>query len=359
MPEATIILPNYNNERVLPWTFKYLRNYLDCSRYAFVMVDDGSVDRSVATAKRVIPGCKFAAADVIECPHQGVVSALNTGLDATKTEFVVRIDGDATVETPNWVSMFIQMLHNDQVGLVGAHVLWEDGRVHTLGRSVFSEYGLYDMGCCPLEPIGRRTFDSIVYRPHYSFQNGAPYEVDTLLGVCVAFRRSDAQAVGGFDLQYNPVWIEDDDFGVEMRRLGKRIIVDPSIHVTHRLSLRGNRNPNCHQLERNSASRSTLGTMKAKVGGARRRLRAAFTELRGKRSAAKVDLVPMESDAWRAEILSSHYLQWKKKWGFDPINPDMETFFNTYWDTQLCWRSNPAFLTQSRVFIRELGVARR
>ena len=90
--------------------------------------------------------------------------ALNTGLEAIKTEFVVRIDGDATVETPGWIPLLLRMLRNSEVGMAGGQVIWEFGRVHSFGRNVFSEYGLYDTGTCPLEPIGHRTFCSIVYR---------------------------------------------------------------------------------------------------------------------------------------------------------------------------------------------------
>ena len=95
MAEATIILPNFNNEQVLPILFRSLKTFLNCPRYDFIMVDDGSEDDSVAMAKREVQHCGFASVEIIQLPHRGIVHALNTALSSAKTEFVIRLDGDA------------------------------------------------------------------------------------------------------------------------------------------------------------------------------------------------------------------------------------------------------------------------
>jgi GT2 family glycosyltransferase len=356
MFDATILLPNFNNQNVLPITFDYLRRNLDCSRLHFVMVDDGSEDNGVAVAKTELARCHFASAEIIERKHEGIVPALNTGLQAIKTEFVVRIDGDATVETPGWVSLLLDALRCAEVGMVGGQVIWEYGRVHSFGRNVFSEQGLYDLGCCPLEPAGQRTFDSIVYCPPRTFPGGLPYEVDTVLGVCVAFRRSEALAVGGFDMSFNPVWIEDDDFGVALRKLGKRVIINPEIRVVHRPSLRGSRKPGETQ---RAASQKSPGLF-ARPGLIRRAVKhgkATLRTLLGRRNPEPCmeQFIRVENDSWRAGVLRSHYAQWKIKWGFDPINPNMGDIFERYWDTSFCRQSNPDQFRQSREFLGKLA----
>jgi GT2 family glycosyltransferase len=365
MALATIILPNFNNERVLPHTFDCLRRNVDCSQAAFVMVDDGSEDTSVAIAKKLASECRFASCEIIEGPHVGIVAALNTALAAVKTEIVVRIDGDATVETAGWLPKLCAWLNHSEVGMAGGHVIWETGNVHSFGRSVISEFGLFDMGCAPLEPAGHRTFDSLVYRPKSAFDGGKPYEVDTILGVCVAFRRSDAQAAGGFDMTFNPVWIEDDDFGIALRKLGKRLIIDPSVHIVHRPSLRGSRQPGVVAANKSSAEpapnmdRPDLANLFK--GGVRRILRAGNVligkpEKREEKAApapALEDLFPKETNSWRCGILKSHYASWAKKWDFCPLNPNMTEIFNRYWDSALCWGVNPALRIKSEAFLRK------
>lgn len=355
MSLATILLPNFNNERVLPVTFDYLRKYVDCSKFDLVVIDDGSEDQGLHVAKIHAADCKFKRMEIIERPHEGIVAALNAGLDAVRTDIVIRIDGDATVETPNWPNLLLKPLEFDEVGLVGGHVIWESGRVHSLGRSAFSPLGLYDMGCCPLEPIGSRTFDSIVYRPLQEFSSNHIYEVDTVLGVCVAFRKSDAMAFGGFDMMFNPVWIEDDDFGVAIRNLGKRVLVDPRIHVTHRPSLRGCREPG--KVKAALSGGRVSGNLKQRIFQKFRTMAAkSKSVLFDARSAPQFeDILPREQDPWRVDILKSHYAKWHSKWGFDPLNPAMLQFARRYWETALCWSMNPTLLERSCRFLAGLN----
>lgn len=354
MEAATILLPNFNNQFVLPITFHWLRKNIDCAKVHFLMVDDGSEDASVAVAKQEVTRCGFASSEIIERTHEGIVPTLNCALSMMKTKFAVRIDGDATVQTPGWISILLETLRFDEVGIVGGQVIWESGRVHSFGRSVFSEWGLHDMGCCPLEPAGHRTYDSIVYRPFQGFRLGSPYEVDTILGVCTAFRREEALAVGGFDMRFNPVWIEDDDFGLSLRKLGKRIIVHPSVQVVHRPSLRGSRKPGepaiKQQKSSNSALRALRKNLSSRVSGS---IRALCDEPRP--PLAIEHFVPVESDSWRRSLLQSHYANWRTKWGFDPVNPDMNEVMQRYWDTSICRNYNPSQLHKSREFLGKLA----
>ena len=38
------------------------------------------------------------------------------------------------------------------------------------------------------------------------------------------------------------------------------------------------------------------------------------------------------------ERLEHHYAYWREKWGFHPVNPDMEEVLRRYGDTEVCWR---------------------
>lgn len=362
MTEVTLLLPNYNNARALPWLFASLRRTTDCSRHAFLMVDDGSEDDGVNIAKHEAPACGFSRVEIIEAPHRGVVEALNTGLAAARSPIVVRIDGDATAETPGWVERLARILSHGDVGMVSGQVLWETGRIHSFGRSVVADSGLHDMGCAPLEAIGSRTFDSLVYRPFGSFRGGPLYEVDTALGVCAAFRKKDALAVGGFDRSFSPVWIEDDDFGLSLRAAGLSVVIDPFVHFIHRPSLRGSRQPSASKNTPTSAITSPDATNLRPArdwAGIKRRLARTVDALAGRPilypPAPPLEaLLPVEDNPWRTGILQSHYATWERKWGFSALNPSLEEIFQTRWDTPLCWKHNPRLAEKSRKLLTQL-----
>jgi hypothetical protein len=36
-------------------------------------------------------------------------------------------------------------------------------------------------------------------------------------------------------------------------------------------------------------------------------------------------------------MLQHHYESWRRKWGFDPLNPDMDAVLARYAGTEVCW----------------------
>lgn len=67
------------------------------------------------------------------------------------------------------------------------------------------------------------------------------------------------------------------------------------------------------------------------------------------------DFIPMETNPWRIGILKNHYVAWQKKWGFDLINPSIETIMNKYWDSEICWKLNPEKYIRSLKILNEIN----
>ncbi|BET66022.1 hypothetical protein ASA1KI_09400 [Opitutales bacterium ASA1] len=323
MVDGTLLLPNYNNAGVLPEAFAAIRRNLDCSRLHLVAVDDGSEDGGAEILK--VEACRsgFASVEILERRHEGIVHALNAGLAAVRTPFVYRIDGDALVQTPGWTDRFAAALRLRGIGLIGGHTIFDSGLVHGFGRSVLTKEGLHDEGTKPLERSGSRTFDCIVWRPWSRFPGGSMREVDTVLATCVGFRLEDALAVGGFDRRFNPVWIEDDDFGLSMRRMGLKVFVDPGVRILHCTSRRGKRLPETGD----HGARAGIGE---RLRHLFKPTMPLFDEIKGVRFARVA--------GGRQVLLRAHYGQWREKWGFDPLNPDMDDLVRRWTGTELAWR---------------------
>lgn len=340
MLDSSILLPNYNNEFVLPHTFAHLRKQIDCSRVKLVAVDDGSEDDGLRVLKEEAQRSGFGAVEIIELEHEGIVSALNAGMQAIDTEFTFRIDGDALVMTPDWVERMKRFLKHPDIGIVGGHTIFDSGLVHGFGRSIMSEHGLHDRGTYPVEPLGGRTFDFNVWRPFARFPEGLPYESDAVLATCIAYRTEDAKAFGCYDPRFNPVWIEDDDFGLAMRKSGKKVVIDPAIHILHKVSLRGSRTPKKEQTQQVRQIFKTKPWIRMKNDFQRYLTHALFPR--------KVNFSPMKGKMfynqvttdWRSTVLTSHYANWEEKWGFHPLNPNFESLLAQYYETELCWRYN-------------------
>ncbi|HEX8075278.1 MAG TPA: glycosyltransferase family 2 protein [Thermoleophilaceae bacterium] len=323
-PLVSLVLPNKNNDPVLDLFFEKLEAHTDHPNFEVIAVDDGSTDRSRAILRRWRDSGRFPRFKLIEREASGIIRTLNAGLAEAEGEIVARLDGDATIETPGWLGRMVEFLGCDErVGVVVAKIVFDSGQIHSFGMNIVGPQGVHDRGTRITEPVGRRTLDINVERPNEWEAEGGDEiaEVDGAIGCCTMFRRSLAEEIGGFDTIYDPVGFEDFDFALGARRLGRKVFFFPEVRVIHRVSMRNPRTDN---------SRRELWLWRA-----RRRFGDAFPLWLRKRIAAAAKLG--DHDPARIALLERHYESWRRKWGFDPINPDMDSVLARYGGTEVCW----------------------
>lgn len=119
MTETTVIIPNLNG-------IKYLKNCLEslqtCEETEFpvVVVDNGSTDGSAGLVER-----EFPSVTLIRFPeNRGFSAAVNAGIRAARTPFVILLNNDTTVERH-----FVSFLTN---------AVKEDGKYFSAGAKMVS-----------------------------------------------------------------------------------------------------------------------------------------------------------------------------------------------------------------------------
>jgi GT2 family glycosyltransferase len=320
-PSVSLILPNRNNGPVLDLVLERLAEHTSYPDVELVVVDDGSTDDSVARLRRWRDSGRLPETTLVEQAPAGAIAALNTALQRARGELVVQLDGDATIETPAWLERMVGFLEAQPgAGVVGAGVVFDNGRVHAYGVEVVTPDGLHDRGTRIAEPRGRRTLHSRVHRPRAEDcpEGRAVAEVDAVVGCCMLYPRALAQEIGGYDPGFSPVWFDDLDLCLSARRLGHKVFVLPDVHVVHRASLRNPREGGGGA----AAARRAAGRVIPQ--GVKDRLIAA----------ARLDRPAPEQLA----RLRHHYAYWREKWGWDPLNPDLAEIRRRWAATELCWR---------------------
>jgi GT2 family glycosyltransferase len=155
----------------------------------------------------------------------GVVAALNIGLEHAIGEAVAMTDDDAA-PLPDWIERIAAHFRTDaRVGGVG-------------GRDRIFQKGHND-DWPPQERVGISTWYGRVYGNHHCGV-GPPREVESLKGVCMAFRRA---AIGDlqFDARLRGVGAQVANeylFGGAIRLAGWKLIYDPAVQVDHFPSVR-------------------------------------------------------------------------------------------------------------------------
>lgn len=324
-PLVSVLLPNMNNATVLDDVLDKLAENTTYPNVELIVADDGSVDDSIQILRRWRDSGRFERFLLLEREHGGIIPTLNAALGEVRGEMIVRIDGDTTVETPGWLERMLEFhLSDERIGVTVAKVILDDGRIHTFGVNVVGLDGLHDRGTHPRERPGRRTLNGPVDRPREeaTLDGDRPAEVDAALGCWTMFSTDLAQELGGFDLAYNPVWIEDVDFAFAARaRAGKKVFFLPDVRVIHHVGGRTQR------LDASPAKRLVR--------------RAGLRYGRVLPDALRFRLMRLartgQQDPRKLAVLQRHYAHWRDKWGFDPMNPDIDSMRARYAGTEVWW----------------------
>jgi GT2 family glycosyltransferase len=335
-PRASLLLPNYNNDRVLDVVLDRLATNTTYPDVEVVIVDDGSTDRSPEILRRWRDSGAFAGdVRLIEKPNGGVTDSLNTALEAADGELCVQLDSDASIETPGWLETMVDlMLLDDRVGAVGPKIVMDSGLLHACGIDIVGPAGVHDRPSRPLEPIGRRRWHHRVERVSEGYGGDIEHrvnEVDGLLGCCMLYRREDALAAGGYDMGYTPLWFDDIDLCMSIRRLGRKVFYLPDVRVVHHLL---GRQPPRLARERYRPARVASVLARRAVrrlpGGAPARVERRFG-------------VDLDGHFTREQLArcQHHYRYWRDKWGWDFNNPDMAEVERRWGDTEICWATDP------------------
>jgi glycosyltransferase involved in cell wall biosynthesis len=116
---VSVLLPVFNAEATLPACLRSIQRQTSCS-WQGVLIDDGSHDGSLAYARWMADrDPRFL---VISTAHQGLVAALNTGLEYCRGRFVARMDADDLMHRERLAAQVQELQDNPNLTAVGCHV---------------------------------------------------------------------------------------------------------------------------------------------------------------------------------------------------------------------------------------------
>lgn len=334
LPPVSLLLPNYNNGHTLQRVLDRLADNTTYSNVELVAVDDGSTDGSRDILRRARDSGRFERFELIEKENTGAIDSLNAALHAASGDLCVQLDADATVETRGWVERMVDlMLLDEAVGVVTAKIVFDSGKLHACGVNVVGAAGWHERGTLVAERAGERLWLNRVLRP-YEGGGGETEsrvaEVDSGIGTCMMYRRADALQVGGYDPRWSPVWFDDVDLCMSIRALGRKAFFLPEVRVIHHFrTRRGDRTLRRRLRPSNLVRVSIKYGSRAMPRRPKARLERRFD----------IDLEGNFSPAECAR-LRRHHANWREKWGWDALNPDMSAILRRWGHTEICWASD-------------------
>ncbi len=212
-PAVSIVIPVFEQSAVTLRCLQSIARAEVATPYEVIVVDDASGDDTSDVLDRC-SGIRI----VVNAENLGYLRSTNRGAAESRADHVVLLNNDTEVGD-GWLDRLLDVFRSfPDTGLVGARLVYPDGRLQEAGNIIWSDGSGWNYG---------RLDDPDDCR--FSFVR----EVDYCSAACLAVRRDLWEEVGGFDERYAPAYYEDADLAFEVRARGWRVRYQPEAFVVH------------------------------------------------------------------------------------------------------------------------------
>jgi O-antigen biosynthesis protein len=206
----SILIPTAGRANRVLRCLETIRARSTYANYEILVVDNGPLPKEVEAA---LTAFDIRRLTVVE-PFNFAAN-LNAAARRADGDFLLFLNDDTEVITPDWLESLYQCARQPKVGAVGAKLLFPNGRLQHAGVALVEG--------SPGHPWYGETADS---------GPTAPREWLAVTGACLMTPRSLFLSCGGFDerfsLNYNDV-----DYCMRLHELGWRILYTPHVELIH------------------------------------------------------------------------------------------------------------------------------
>jgi len=212
-PTVSIIIPAHNQ---LDFTLRCLMSIAAHPGQApveIIICDDGSQDDTPRVLGDV-PGLRYLRNEA----NLGFLHSCNRAAEEARGEYLLFLNNDTQVQEA-WLDHMLALYERDEhSGLVGAKLVFPDGRLQEAGGLIWRDGSGHHIG--RYDDPGKPEYNTV-------------REVDYCSGACLLIESAFFRQLGGFDDRYAPAYYEDTDLAFRVRQAGRKVLYQPQAVVVH------------------------------------------------------------------------------------------------------------------------------
>jgi GT2 family glycosyltransferase len=221
-PKLSVVIPNRDSFELLSQLLEGLERKTDYPDFEVIVPDNGSKDPRVLAMYERMRGSGLAfRAEMIEAPFN-FSRQVNRGMRMASGSHFLLLNNDIEVLDPGWMKEMVTCLAYPNAGIVGARLLYPDGRLQHAGVIVglggAAGHWFGNESASQPGPLGR-----LKVRQTFSAVTGA----------CMLISRACRSATGDFDEDNFGIAFSDIDYCLRAGECGFRTVWTPFATLVH------------------------------------------------------------------------------------------------------------------------------
>jgi len=207
--DVSIIIPVFNKVELTRQCLAGIAQHTSGVHYEIIVIDNASSDDTAEFLHRQ------SVRVISNKANLGFARACNQGGLAACGNYLLFLNND-TVPTPGWLEALLTAAHKPEVGVVGAKLLYPDGRIQHAGIGFINGIPDHPNRFAPADAP-----EVNQYR-----------ELDMVTGACLMIPKELFAKLGGFDESYRN-GVEDIDLCLRARTAGFKVVYEPKAVLYH------------------------------------------------------------------------------------------------------------------------------
>uniref|UniRef100_A0A7V4E5J4 Glycosyltransferase n=1 Tax=candidate division WOR-3 bacterium TaxID=2052148 RepID=A0A7V4E5J4_UNCW3 len=225
-PKVSIIIPTKDKVEVLKRCIDSILNKTTYQNYEIVIVDNNSQEEKTFEYYETIKDNPKIR--ILEYKKPFNFSAINNyAVSKVDSEFILFLNNDTEVITPEWLSAMLEHAQRREVGAVGAKLIFPNNTIQHCGIV---------LGLGPHRVAGNIYYKFPEHHGYFGTIN-IIRNFSAVTAACMLTKKSLFEEVGGFDEVNLPIAFNDVDYCLKLREKGYLIVYTPYAVLYHHESL--------------------------------------------------------------------------------------------------------------------------
>ena len=219
-PLVSIVIPNKDEKETLKKCLESIWKKTSYPDYEIILVENNSTTQEIRDYYKELDGKERVR--VVYWDKEFNYSAINNfGISYAEGEYILCLNNDITVISPDWLEELLANCQRPEVGIVGARLYYPDNTIQHAGI-------VLGMGGC----AGSLFVGLARSRGGYLHKAALQQDLSAVTAACFMVKKEVFEKVGGFEEKL-AVAFNDVDFCLKVRHAGYLVVYDPYAELYH------------------------------------------------------------------------------------------------------------------------------